>query len=285
MNTKILISNQDRLFYRDNGYWISPVLFEKEYLKTVVTHYLKVLNGTYETGIIPSRNLSPENLDQGVVKITNCLWADSTLSKIILSPIIGKISAELIGVNAVRYWRDHLWYKPGKSGKEGNVGWHQDYPYWQCAEPAELITAWVALNDITEDNGCVVVIPGSHKWGVFSESDLYSKDMEALEAKVKKFLTHKFETKPCILPAGSVLFHHCLTLHGSYENRTNNPRMSISTHLFPEGTRYKSGTTSDNFSNVKLFSGNDGEPFAGPFFPIVYRESDSFNLWDTNTST
>jgi ectoine hydroxylase-related dioxygenase (phytanoyl-CoA dioxygenase family) len=282
MTPKITISNQDRQFYHDNGYWISPIVFETEFLKTVQSHYYKVLNGIYETGITPSRNLSPEKITEGVVKITNCLWTDSTLSKLILNPIIGHFASALLEVSCVRYWRDHLWYKHPKSGEDGTVGWHQDYyPYWVCAEPANLITAWIAINDVTEENGCVKVVPGSHKWGIFDDSNLYSHNMQELEKKVKNTFGREIEAKACALQAGSILFIHCLTLHGSYENVSDRPRLGVSVHMFPEGTKYKAGTKSEKFSNVKLLSGKSGDKFEGPFFPIIYREGNFANPWES----
>jgi ectoine hydroxylase-related dioxygenase (phytanoyl-CoA dioxygenase family) len=282
MNTTFSPTIKDKESFDGNGYWISPVIFEDQLIENMKIHYYKVLQGEYETGIEPNRNISPDKIAHGVVKITNCLWTDSTLSKLILSPIIGKIAARLIGANSVRYWRDHLWYKHPKSGADGSVGWHQDYyPYWSCAEPANLITAWIALNNITEENGCVRVVPGSHKWGVFEDSDLYSHNMDELEKKVENSMGHKFEAKACVLKAGSVLFTHCLTLHGSYENVSNEPRLGISVHIFPDGTKYKAGTKSEKFSNVKLFSGKNGEKFEGPFFPIIYRDGHHANPWES----
>lgn len=271
----------DQEFFRENGHWISPVLFSEKELERFREHYYKVLHGEYETGIPPyKRSSPPDEITKRIVKLTNCLWSDSTLSQLILNSNIGRIAATLLGAETVRYWRDHLWYKPPESGQAGIVGWHQDYYYWQCAEPSNLITAWIALDDVNQENGCLEVIPGSHLWGLVAEGGLYAQNLDELEKKIESTTGKTFQTTPCIVPAGAVSFHHCLMVHGSRPNQSSRPRISISTHLFPEGVRYRFGRSIKPFSNEQLLSGKDGDLFAGPHFPIVYREKSMSNPWD-----
>lgn len=278
------IDEEARTFFQENGYWISPPLIGNEILVELVEHYSRVLNGDYETTIEPlKRSHAPVHIDTGVVKITNCYLSDSLLSRLILSPAIGKLACFLLGTDAVRYWRDHLWYKPPQSGDKSNVGWHQDYKYWQCVTPASLITAWIALKDVTEDNGCLEYLPGSHTWGVLPEGDLYSHDMDALKERIVSSSNKPFSPIPAIMPAGSISFHHCLTVHGSRQNLSKSPRLSISVHYMPEGARYQAGTENDSFLNVRFLSGKDGDPFLGPFFPVVYREGHLSSPWDMGT--
>lgn len=279
----IQLTLEDKNFFYENGYWVSPVLFSADMMSEFRLHYEQVLKGTYETGIEPEkRNYDPDQLSEGVVKITNCVWSDSRLSQLILNKAIGRIAANLLGVGAIRFWRDHLWYKPPESGNSTIVGWHQDYFYWQCAEPANLITAWVALSKADIESGCLEMVPGSHKWGLQPVGDLYSHDLEGLQEKFEKSSGKEFKTVPCVLEAGSVLFHHCLTIHGSRPNISHNPRLSMSIHLFPEGTRYRKSRSIKPFSNERFFSGQDGDFFAGPFFPVLYREGNLSNSWDIN---
>jgi ectoine hydroxylase-related dioxygenase (phytanoyl-CoA dioxygenase family) len=271
----------DQEFFRENGYWISPVLFSKEELENFKEHYYHVLHGNYETGIPPyKRNLSSDEISKGIVKITNAVWSNSVLSQLILDTTVGRMAARLLGTKTVRFWRDHLWYKPPQSGQSGIVGWHQDYYYWQCAEPPDLITAWIALDDVDQVNGCLEVIPGSHRWDSIVEGGLYSQNLDEIQTKIESITGEPFQTVPCILPAGAVSFHHCLMVHGSRPNRSNRPRISISVHLFAEGVRYRSGRSIKPFSNEQLLSGDDGAFFAGPHFPIVYREGNMSNPWD-----
>lgn len=267
-------------YFKENGFWIGPKLFSSEQLERIRESYYEVLRGHYETGIAPiKRSHLPSEISEGVVKITNCVWANSTLSRVILNQTIGEFAARLLGVDTIRYWRDHLWYKPPGSGNLGIVGWHQDYYYWQCAEPANLITAWIALDDVSLSNGCLEMIPGSHRHGLFYEGGLYAQEPEPAEERIVKSTQHLSEAVPCELQAGQVSFHHCLTLHGSRPNLGDRPRLSLSVHMFPDGTRYFSRRSVKPFSNEELLSGSDGDLFLGPHFPIIYRSRQNSNPW------
>ena len=94
--------------------------------------------------------------------------------------------------------------------------WHQDSMAWHQFAPQEHVSCWVALDDATVDNGCMTVIPGSHKWGPI---DRDYKD---------RFLANPLlnEPLPVELPAGSCMFHHGLNFHrtGANSDAPSSPR-------------------------------------------------------------
>ncbi len=71
--------------------------------------------------------------------------------------------AQLCRTDSLRIWHDQIQYKPPVTG--GPTAWHQDHPAWPIIQPADLVSAWVALDDATIENGCMWMVPGSHKWG------------------------------------------------------------------------------------------------------------------------
>ena len=278
------ITDDDVQFYQDNGYWIGPKLFSDDELAILREHHAKVVTGEYDTARPPhSRSIAPGDPIDRIVKIDNSYWSDSEIAKLVLNPTIGAIATKLAQSNGTRLWHDQLLHKPTQQDTaEGAVGWHQDWHYWQCAQPANMLTAWVALVDVDENNGCMEVVPGSHKWGLLPDSDFFEQDLDTLKQKIEGVSGKPFETVPCVLPAGAMSFHHCLTVHGSRPNLSDAPRLSIVIHMMPEGTRYKSGTPADPHANVRLLSGQDGDYFAGPYFPVMYRENSDGNPWDVN---
>ncbi len=279
------IVTQDAIdFYQSEGYWIGPKVLSDDELEAIRQHHAKVVAGEYETGRSPhSRSLEAGAPIDSIVKIDNSHWSDSVLAKLALNPTIGAIAAKLAGVSGIRLWHDQLLHKPPQTDTQaGAVGWHQDWYYWQCAEPAEMLTAWIALVDVDEQNGCVEFVPESHKWGLQDGSDFFAQDLEKLQKSIEKSSGKPFETVPAILPAGSVSFHHCLTIHGSRPNLSNSPRLSLVLHLLPDGTRYQAGTPADAHNSVRLLSGQDGDAFAGPYFPMLYKENQRANPWDTD---
>lgn len=275
-----LPTEADVAFYRENGYWLAPRILSDEELEQLREHHARVVAGCYETSRSPwSHDPAPGQPIDRIVKIDNSHWADATMAKLALHPLIGAMACRLTGARAIRLWHDQLLLKPPDSGSAGNVGWHQDYHYWQCTNPPELLTAWVALDDVTEENGCMQVVPGSHRWGLLPEGDFFTKDLDSLKQRIEKVAGRSFHTASCVLPAGALSFHHCLTIHGSGPNRSRRPRRSLVVHLMPEGTRYRAGTPGDGHMNVRLLCGKDGDYFAGPYFPVLYRQGTEENPW------
>jgi len=276
-------TEEDVSFYNENGYWLSPKLFSDNELADFRQHHAMVVAGQYETQRPPlSRDPQPGDTSK-LVQVNNAYWTDASIAKLVLSPVIGNIAAKLSGVTGIRLWHDQLLFKPPQSGKSGNVGWHQDRGYWQCLDNDKAITAWVALDDVMIENGCMEVVPGSHRWGLLGEDHFYQQDIDLQVKKIESKTGQSFTTKSCTLKAGCVSFHHCFTIHGSRQNISNRPRISIAIHLIPDGTCYKAGTSSEDHSSNVLRRPKDGEPYSGPYFPLLYRDGEPLaNVWLTS---
>jgi len=265
-----LLHQDDLNFYQEHGYWISPKLISDERLEALRLHMDKVFNGEYETGQAPWSNW---NGGPGLRQANNSHWADNTIRQLATDPQIGEIAAGLLAASRVRIWHDQLLYKPGDQASQSgaNVGWHQDYYYWQCAAEPTLITAWVAFDDVTPDNGCMQVVPGSHRWGLRNVNDFHAQDLKKQEEAIQLSDGQAFSPLPVRMKAGQVSFHHSLTFHGSGPNLTDRPRRSLAIHLMSGDTRYKPGTNSDGNIAVLLAKPQDGELFTGEWFPVAYE--------------
>ncbi len=273
---ELLPTTKDVEFWNENGYWIAPVLFDEETVERLRNAMYRVWAAEFETGREPWGG--PWRLDENphaIRKMDQSHWANDTIRELVTSEAVGAIASRLSGEPEIRLWHDQMLYKPGQGrGGEGggNVGWHQDLHYWQCAE-GELLTAWVALDDVDESNGCMHFVPGSHRWGLL-EGDFFNQDMDGMRRRMEQESGRKFGTVPCRLKAGQVSFHHCLTIHGSGPNRTDRPRRSFVLHLHSGATRYRAGTCCDNHMNAILMrelERQDGDRFAGSFWPVLYR--------------
>jgi hypothetical protein len=93
-------------------------------------------------------------------------------------PLSSSLQVNCWGTKAVRFWHDQLFYKPAHHG--GVVAWHQDYSYWRRTLPMQHLTCWVALDDVTTENGCLYYVPKSHTWGLLDKPEL-AGDMEGLQ--------------------------------------------------------------------------------------------------------
>jgi len=179
------------------------------------------------------------------------------------NPRFTRPASQLLG-GAVRFWHDQIFCKPAHHG--GPIAWHQDYSYWGRTAPMNHLTCWIALDDATEENGCIQYIPKSQRWDLLPMTDL-AGDLDS----IRDLLTD--EQKDCFAKpvpfeakAGQASFHHPMLLHGSSANRSNRPRRAMIINVILDGVR--------SLSDEPLLSGTppipNGSPLGGQFFPLLY---------------
>ncbi len=134
-------------------------------------------------------------------------------------------------------WKSKAFVKfPGP----GHVAWHQDLPHWNLV-PAQSATAWVALTDVSEENGCVRVIPGSHRRG--SRAAAAAAEAHSLLSAGLRFEVGADEERqaaPILLRAGEFSIHDGMIVHGSGPNRAAAPRIGIAFVYVPGHVRQSS---------------------------------------------
>lgn len=115
--------------------------------------------------------------------------------------------------------------------KDARVGgawaWHQDYGYWYSngVLTPNLVSAFVAVDPSTRENGCLQVIVGSHHCGRIHHKltgDQAGADLDRVEQILKRMELLYVEMDP-----GDVLFFHSNLLHRSDQNRSEHPRWSM----------------------------------------------------------
>jgi ectoine hydroxylase-related dioxygenase (phytanoyl-CoA dioxygenase family) len=106
------------------------------------------------------------------------------------------------------------------SGARTEVSYHQDFAYTPHTN-SDIVTALLFLDDIDEDNGCLTVVPGSHKGPMHSLFD-GERFTGAVAADAEKQALA--QSVPCIGKAGSVCLMHTKLLHGSSANRSSASR-------------------------------------------------------------
>ena len=105
-------------------------------------------------------------------------------------------------------------------GSETEVGYHQDFAYTPHTN-RDIITALILLDDMTEENGCLTVVPGSHRGplhSLFAEGRFTGFVAADVEAEAKR------RAEPVLGPAGSVCLMHTRLLHGSAANSSAQSR-------------------------------------------------------------
>lgn len=99
-------------------------------------------------------------------EMCNTWKSDRLIASIVLSETLGKMVAEITGWSSVRIAQDDLIWKP-PSQPNTMIGFHQDGVYISdqfVLRENNSVTVWMALDDVTEEMGCVEYAVGSHRW-------------------------------------------------------------------------------------------------------------------------
>jgi hypothetical protein len=181
---------------------------------------------------------------------------------VLWSPAFLMAASQLLD-GAVRFWHDQLFCKPAHHG--GVVAWHQDYSYWTRTQPMQHLTCWMALDDSTTENGCLYYVPGSHRWNLLPVTGL-AGNMDEIRTVLTPEQLEQFHPVPIELKRGQCTFHHPLTVHGSYENRSDRPRRATLVNAFREGVR--SAADEPLLKGVPVIA--KGQKMEGRFFPLLF---------------
>ena len=112
--------------------------------------------------------------------------------------------------------------KPARIGSV--VPPHQDNAYYNLV-PDFALTFWIALDPSTEENGCMRVVPGSHRDGILPHEATRAVGNSYAIPELPENLKQK--ESPILLEPGDCSIHHCVIIHRSDENRSATPRRSL----------------------------------------------------------
>ena len=109
--------------------------------------------------------------------------------------------------------------------EKGFVSYHQDAKYIGL-EPHNWVTAWVAITDSNEHNGCMRMWSGSHKDNLKDHDQMFNEGNLLTRGQTVNNVP-KEETTPLILEAGQMSLHHPTVVHGSDLNKSNDRRIGF----------------------------------------------------------
>jgi non-heme Fe2+,alpha-ketoglutarate-dependent halogenase len=161
-------------------------------------------------------------------------WLDQLIRN---SEVLDAVES-LIGPNILA-WGSSFFVKEHQDSSY--VSWHQDSTYWGL-EPADIVTAWVALSESTVENGAMRVIPDTHKLDqiahrdTFAEGNLLSRGQE-IEVNVDAS-----QAVSLVLQPGEMSLHHVRLIHGSDPNPSDKRRIGFAIRYLPTHVRQVVGT-------------------------------------------
>jgi phytanoyl-CoA hydroxylase len=255
-------------FFRRNGFLKARPMLSDSELQPLREAFDNLKEGRSAKAPEISRNLTGDD-ENVVLQVVNAWESEEAFRRHLFQPAMVRAVAELMGTDTVRVWHDQIQYKPPLVG--GPTIWHQDFPYWPVLEPGDLVSAWMALEDADEENGCMSMVPRSHHWGTYESGTVGILPDSWGPAHDPSFLPEGevAEVVPCPAKAGEVMFHHCMTWHGAPPNRSGRGRPAIAVHYMPGHTRY---VPKSEHAVEHLIEVASGEILKGEHFPTVMEQ-------------
>ncbi|MDD5260408.1 MAG: phytanoyl-CoA dioxygenase family protein [Methylacidiphilales bacterium] len=190
--------------------------------------------------------------------------------KLVTSRRLGKIAADLMGVDGVRvYHEQSLFKEPGKGTNP--TPWHQDQYYWPLEELTTL-GFWMALVDVEQGMGGMKWAAGTHKLGFLGQHAISDESQKYYEAYIQEHHIRVTEGVP--MKQGDVSFHYGWTLHAAGPNCSNKLREAMIGTYFADGMRVmKPSNASQEGDRVKFLGGKQpGELADSPLNTLVYKK-------------
>ncbi|MCC6731429.1 MAG: phytanoyl-CoA dioxygenase family protein [Chthonomonadales bacterium] len=224
------LTDEQLAFFGENGYLpVTGVLSARE-IADLRAAYDRIFAATEKPSSY--RNLGQKEGEEtpsgAVLQIIDMWRLDPAFARVLHKEPLLDIVERVVGGPGLRLYHDQALYKPALNGDV--VPWHQDNGYWRL-DPPRAVSLWIALDDADEGNGCMWVVPGSHRSGEVGHQRAGSY-VAQLKADADESLAVSVP-----LRAGDAMFHHCRTLHMTRPNRSPRQRRAWVMHYMPAGTR------------------------------------------------
>lgn len=142
------------------------------------------------------------------------------------------VAQQFIGPN-IGLFASHYIAKPPFDGQP--VLWHQDGSFWPL-EPMEVVTLWLALDDVDAENGCMEIIPRTQYLDL-QKLEVRKDVANALGASMDETLLDESRKVDIVLKAGDLSIHHPNVIHGSKSNTSSRWRRGLTIRYIPSTTR------------------------------------------------
>lgn len=145
------------------------------------------------------------------------------------------IVEQFIGPN-IALFATHYIAKPPRTGRA--VSWHQDGSFWPL-DPMHVITCWLSLDEVTPENGCMRVLPGTHNTRLISKDEMKTISTKefVFASTIDPATIDEADAVDIILQPGDVSIHNPSIIHGSNPNVSDRWRRGLTIRYIPTTTR------------------------------------------------
>lgn len=150
-------------------------------------------------------------------------------------PEILNMVEQLIGADFA-LWNSSFFAKPARVGTK--TPWHQDGEYWPI-RPLATCSVWIAVDPSTPENGCLRVIPGSHRRRELGKHDYNGAEGLSLPLEIRQDEYDENTAQDIVLERGQISLHDVYLIHGSEPNRSGKPRRGMTLRYMPTTSVYR----------------------------------------------
>ncbi|RNA02638.1 phytanoyl- peroxisomal [Brachionus plicatilis] len=249
------LTQEQRDFYEKNGYIVVKNLISEEKLEKYKQRFQEIcakkiqvpgMTVMKDVAIAKSEFLEGE---KAITKIQDFCYDDELFEYCSLPEVIEYVKSFL--GNNVMAMHTMLINKPPDPGTlTSRHPLHQDLYYFPFRPAERIVCAWTAMETINRQNGCLVVIPGSHK-GEFLMHDYpkWEGGVNKMYYGIQDIDLDKANLVHLPMEKGDTVFFHPILIHGSGANRTRGFRKAISCHYAASESNYieVTGTIQEGF--------------------------------------
>jgi len=201
------LSQEDLIFFKENGYLIIKAILKPAGLSQMQQECMDAWSKEKES-FDPNKSWLQNSL------LVNIHHQAPTVKAYYFNGPLVDIASEIIGPN-IKGATSQLTFK--MKGNTKPFGWHQDNGYGEL-EPYNALTTLTALDDTDRGNGCLWLIPGSHKNGQIKVEQNEEQKKSGSEIIVE---ADDNLALPMEMQAGDVLIFNCWMLHKSDGNMSD----------------------------------------------------------------
>ena len=202
------LSDQQIKFYNEKGY-VAPIDVLSIQEANEIREEIEIIEKKWPNAI--------EGLGRNYVHMISPVFNNVCLNNKILDAVESIIGKNILICGTTLFIKN--------ANEKGFVSFHQDDKYIGL-EPHNWVTAWIAVTNSNEENGCMRMWPGSHKEDLKNHEQKFDEDNLLTRGQTIENVPIE-ETEPVILKAGQMSLHHPTVIHGSGLNRSNDRRIGF----------------------------------------------------------
>ena len=239
------MSQAQLMSWNNDGYILIPNFLNEEDCDAMDKEVLKIINNIIPEGSafshayagdghIAIREMKPspnaKSIEDEISKLFR-IHSKGVFNDFIHNKLLGDILEDILGPDVDCFLSQYIFKNPGAWGQP----WHQDSSYFPFDREPQ-VGAWLATTEATLENGCLVILPGSHKESLHEH---LPDEREGSNYGYTEIKDHDFsEEIPMTLSKGDLLLFHSFLMHKSYDNNSNFRRTAMVYHFAETGTNF-----------------------------------------------